>query len=292
MSKRDPIITAAADTDGVPPDFECAVNTLVSSLKKSDGQCGAASGLLHNTIAFGASGDAPGSAHEGTGHRTRLIDRFAENGIASLHQHEILELLLTFIIRQKDTKSTARALLKYYKSISAVCNAPIEELQQFEGVGKKSALLLSFVRDLLAVCLKEKFERGSVVANRHDVEVYLQFMYGYRRDEFVTAVFLDTANHILSTEVIAEGTVNQCVLYPRIIIEKALRCRAAAMLIAHNHPGGTTQPSENDWQITERLYRVGKLLDLPLIDHIIICRESVISLLDMPRWPGNAAGRE
>jgi len=233
--------------------------------------------------------DTKEPAHEGAGHRARLIDRFAENGITSLHQHEILELLLTFIIKQKDTKSTARALLKHYKTISAVCNAPVGELQLFEGVGKKSAILLSFVRDLLALCLKEKFERGSVVTNRQDVEAYLQFMYGYRRDEFVTAVFLDTANHILATEVISEGTVNQCVLYPRSIIEKALRCRAASMIIAHNHPGGTPQPSENDWQITERLYHAGKLLDLPLIDHIIICSDSVISLRDMSRWPGSIA---
>jgi len=226
------------------------------------------------------------SGNPGDGHRSRLLDRFAKNGIESLHHHEILELLLTFVIQRKDTKQTAKLLLQQYKTISGVCNAPPAELAKVEGIGRKSALLLSFLRDLLATCLREKFERADIISSRRDVEAYLTFLYGYRRDEYVAALFLDSAHHILATEIIAEGTVNQCVLYPRRIIEKALQCGAASLLIAHNHPGGTLKPSESDWQITERLYNVGKLLDLPLIDHVIICREGTVSLLDLSRWPG------
>lgn len=221
-----------------------------------------------------------------TGHRVRLIERFAESGIESLHQHEILELLLTFVIRRQDTKAIAHRLLNHYKTISAVCNAPVEELQKVEGVGRRSALLLSFTRDVLATCLKEKFENRSAISSQHDIAAYLKFMYGYRRDEFVVVFFLDTANRILRTDIIAEGTVNQCVLYPRTIIKNALHYGAVSLILAHNHPGGTTHPSESDWQLTERLYTIGMLLDLPLIDHIIICRESVVSLIDQPRWPG------
>jgi DNA repair protein RadC len=222
----------------------------------------------------------------GCGHRSRLLERFTNNGIGALHPHEIIELLLTFTIPRRDTKPIAHALLKRFKTISAVCNAPTDELLQIDGIGKKSAALLQFVRDVLAYCLKERFERGDYITSRQDVEAYLKFMFGYRRDEYVAALFLDAAHHIVQTELVAEGTVNQCALYPRIFIEKALRYGAASMIVAHNHPGGTPLPSENDWQITERLYTAGKLLDLPLLDHILICSEKTVSLVEFPRWPG------
>jgi DNA repair protein RadC len=219
------------------------------------------------------------------GHRLRLLERYLKNGIDAFHPHEILELLLTFSIQQKDTKAPAKELLRRYKTISAVCNAPVDDLQKIKDIGSRSAALLSLMRDVLAYCLKERYERSDIIAHRNDVESYLRLFFGYRCDEFVAALYLDAANHVVQTEVIAEGTVNQCVLFPRTVIEKALRYRAASMIIAHNHPGGTPVPSEQDWQITERLFSAGKLLDIPLFDHILICSEKVVSLRDLPRWP-------
>ena len=239
-----------------------------------------------NAIVFSSDSTLPEKNEINRGHRSRLLERFIENGIGAFHPHEILELLLTFTIKRHDTKTIAHALLKRFKTISAVCNAPVEELVAVEGVGCKSAALLTFVRDLLAYCLKEKFERNQFVSSRKDVESYLKFMFGLRRDEYVAAIFLDAAHHIIRTALIAEGTVNQCAVYPRMVIEKALRCGAASIIIAHNHPGGTPEPSENDWQITDRLYRAGKLLDIPLLDHILICSEKTVSLMELPRWPG------
>lgn len=223
------------------------------------------------------------------GHRARLRDRYLQNGIDALHPHEIIEFLLTFVIHRRDTKPIAHELLKRYKTVGALLNAPVEELCTVEGIGQKSAVLFPLLRDIFGLCLKEKFERTDLVSHRRDVDQYLKFYFGYRRDEYVAALFLDAANHVLKTEIVGEGTVNQCALYPRVIIEKALRASAASMILAHNHPGGTASPSEVDWQITERLIAAGKLLELPLLDHIIICTEQVISLREMSRWPRGGA---
>lgn len=242
----------------------------------------------HDVGAIYLQDDIRQNEHAGAGHRSRLLERYRNNGIDSLHPHEILELLLTFSIQRRDTKSIANALLKRFKTISAVCNASTTELMSIQGIGEKSAALLSFVRDVLAYCLKEKFEKSDFITSRQDVEAYLTFLFGYRRDEYVAALFLDSAHHIVHTEIIAEGTVNQCVVYPRTIVEKALRCGAASMIIAHNHPGGTPHPSENDWQITERLFTVGKILDVPLLDHILICSQKTVSLMEFSRWPGKS----
>ncbi|MBN1601178.1 MAG: DNA repair protein RadC [Chitinispirillaceae bacterium] len=219
------------------------------------------------------------------GHRKRLLQRYQQNGISALHDHEILELLLTFVLPRKDTKPIARKLLDRYKTIGGVINTPIDELAGVEGIGERSAAMFLLIRDLIAYCLNEKYQKQSVVSHRRDVEEYLRFYFGQRRDEYVAVLFLDNANHIIRTEIIAEGTVNQCAVYPRIVIEKALRNSATSMILAHNHPGGSVSASDADWLITERLFTVGKLLEIPLLDHIIICSHKVVSLREQSRWP-------
>ena len=221
-----------------------------------------------------------------TGHRKRLLERYRKNGVEALHPHEILELLLTFSIHRRDTKPVAHALLKRFKTISAVCNTPPKILCEIDGVGEKSAMLLQLVRDIAAVSLKERYEHNSVLSHRKDVEAYLRFCYGNRRDEYVAVLFMDTGNHVIQTEIVAEGTVNQCVLYPRTIIKRALEVHAAALIIAHNHPGGTPNPSEGDWRITQRLFEAAGALDITLLDHVVVSQDSVVSLREMDRWPG------
>jgi DNA repair protein RadC len=102
----------------------------------------------------------------------------------------------------------------------------------------------------------------------------------------VAVVFLDGGNRVIGAEIVAEGTVNQCAAYPRSIFEKALKNGAAAFIISHNHPGGNRQASETDWQLTRRLHEIGRLLDIPLLEHIIICQDSVVTLREQSRWPG------
>jgi DNA repair protein RadC len=221
------------------------------------------------------------------GHRKRLRERFEESGISALHQHEIVELMLTYVIPRRDTKPIARELTLRYKSLNALLNAPTEELVKVEGMGHRSAGLFSFVREVAALCLKEKYERKSVIAHRRDAEEYLRFHFGLRRDEFVAVFFLGNRNHVIETEIIAEGTVNQCTVYPRSIMERALRYHAASIIIAHNHPGGGLTPSEADWVLTAELFTACTVLGIPLLDHLIIAQEQVVSLKDLPRWPSN-----
>ena len=219
------------------------------------------------------------------GHRSRLLDRFVKSGLSGMHDYEIVELILTFVIPRKDTKPVAKELIKHYTTVSAIINADSGELEQFKGIGKRSARFLSLFREVMAYCLCEKYEKQSVISRRRDVENYLRFHFGMRKDEYVAALFLDNSNHIIATEEITEGTVNQCVVYPRVIIEKALKHGASAVILAHNHPGGCANASESDWQITERLHSAARILEITLLDHVIILPNKVISLKDHARWP-------
>jgi DNA repair protein RadC len=220
-----------------------------------------------------------------SGHRQRLLDRFRKNSLDGFHDYEVLELLLAFIIPRKDTKPVARQLLSRFNSISGVLNAPAAEIVKVPGMGVRTAELLFAFRDISSYCLKEKLGRQSIIEKRSDVEEYLKFNFGMKREEFVAAVYLDSGNRCLATEILAEGTVNQCAIYPRKVVEAGLSHGAAGLILAHNHPGGTLTPSKADWNITERLHTAGKQVDMHLLDHLIICGEKIISLRDLPQWP-------
>jgi DNA repair protein RadC len=219
------------------------------------------------------------------GHRSRLLDRFAANGLSALSDHEIIELLLSFVLPRRDLKPIAKKLLTVFSTVSGVLNAPVADLMTVSGIGSRAAHLFILFREVMSYCLKEKYSRQSLLTHRGDVEEYLRFRFGLQRDEYVAVLFLDNGHHVIASETIAKGTVNQCAVYPREVVERALQHHAASIIVAHNHPGGGKTPSAQDWVITERLVQIGKLLDLPLVDHIIITDESTISLRDLPAWP-------
>jgi len=219
------------------------------------------------------------------GHRSRLVDKYVRGGIDSFHDYEILELLLTYVIPRRDTKPLAKALLSRYGTIGAVINAPLEELCTFSGLGTRSASLFTLIRDAMRYCLNENCVKKPLITHRKDIEEYLRFTFGYRREEYVAVIFLDITNHVINAEIVAEGTVSYCNVYPRNIIDRALKCSAAALILTHNHPSGVTEPSEEDWEITKKIFTIGKLLEVPLMDHVIISSKRVISLREHGRWP-------
>ena len=229
--------------------------------------------------------DIKAAEHEG--HRKRLRERFEHHGLGALHPHEIVELLLTYTIPRCDTKKVAYALLKRYKSLGALLNASPDDIRRVSGIGEKSASHFRLLREVMNYCLKERYDRQCIITHRHDVEEYLRISFGYCRNEYLAALYLGNRNQVLETVRISEGTVNQCTVHPRIIIEKALHYAAASIIIAHNHPGGGQTPSEADWLLTERLFEICRLMEIPLLDHLIISTEGVASLKEAARWPSS-----
>jgi DNA repair protein RadC len=224
------------------------------------------------------------------GHRARLLSRFEKQGLASFADYEIVELLLTFVIPRKDTKPIAKELLRKYKTVYGLLNAAPTELAKVSGMGRRAGMLFFLVRDVCAYCLREKYERRPLL-HRKDVEEYLRFAFGARGEEYVAAVYLDNGNNVISTEIVCEGTVNQCAVYPRNIVEQAVRFKASRIILAHNHPGGGATASEADWNITLRLAEICRLLEIDLLDHVIVARDTTVSMREQARWPTRPAPR-
>jgi len=220
------------------------------------------------------------------GHRGRLLEKYVERGLSAFSDYEVLEFLLTFALSRIDTKPIAKELLRKYGTVSAAISAPIDELCEVKGVGQRSAVLLTLVKDIIAYTLKEGIVEKPIIIRRNDVENYLRSKLGERRDECVVALYLDNANRVLGDEVVADGTVNRCVVFPRKVMEGAMKHSAASFILVHNHPGGTAAASEEDWKTTERLYEAGRQIDIPMLDHIIISKDKAISLREFKRWPG------
>jgi DNA repair protein RadC len=101
--------------------------------------------------------------------------------------------------------------------------------------------------------------------------------------ENVIILALDNGNRIIGYDCV-EGATNQCALYPANVFRFLLSAAASSFIIAHNHPGGSLNASEADWSITERLKEAGKLLEVPLLDHLIITENSHVSLQNSHRW--------
>jgi DNA repair protein RadC len=130
----------------------------------------------------------------------------------------------------------------------------------------------------------EKTLEKRTVTNKRDVAAFCK---QYLRDlpiENVVILALDSGNRI-NGMVAFEGDAGSCQVTPCTIFRFLLSTGARCFIIAHNHPGGTKEVSEADWEITKKLYRIGHDLGVDMQDHIVVCDENIISLRDMPRWP-------
>jgi len=204
------------------------------------------------------------------GHRQRLKKRYSQLGIDTLHDYEVLELLLFYAIPRRDTKDLAKDLIKRFGSLKKLMDADPKEIEALPGVGAQTALLIGLVRDLGTLYLREKAMETAQISSTKALLDYCMASMGGLKDERFNVIYLNAQNRIIKTEVIQEGIVNQAVVYPRKILEKALKHKASAVILVHNHPSGNIKPSEADIRLTRTLQDTARVLDILIHDHIIV----------------------
>ena len=211
-------------------------------------------------------------------HRQRIREKYLKSGLDNWHDYEILELILTYAIPRKDTKPVAKALLRKFKNIRDVFDAEIEELKKINGVGSNAAVLINLFKEVVSLYLLEDLqEQENVISSPKAVYNYLQASLRGSKDEIFKVIFLNTANRPVKAETIHVGTVNKAVVYPRKVVEHALKNKATSVILAHNHPGGSLTPSEDDKNITQALIKALGTVDVNVLDHIIIGLEGYFS---------------
>lgn len=156
--------------------------------------------------------------------------------------------------------------------------------KQLEMIGKLKEFIASY--DIL----KMTQDNHRIKFNSPDVagQYFMSFMNGMKDKERVMVVFLDNDNCIIEMKTISEGSVGMTVVYPRDILKMALANDCSNILIAHNHPGGTTRPSKDDVELTQRIVDIFKPLDITVIDHIIVGGYKFSSMAENGTLPKNS----
>jgi len=211
------------------------------------------------------------------GHRKRLKNRFLNDGLQTFNDYEVIELLLTYAIHQKDVKPIAKELLSCFKTFQAVLEAPAEDLTKVSGIGEHCAILLKLTRACSDFYLREKLKKKDIISSPNDLLNYCRSSMAWLGDEQFRVIHLNSKNEILHEETVQEGTVDQTAVYPRKIMERALKQKAVSLIFVHNHPSGSPVPSVHDKTLTQALIKAAKTLNINVHDHIIIAKSGYYS---------------
>ena len=214
------------------------------------------------------------------GHRARLRGRFLQGGAAALQDYELLELLLTFAIPYSDVKPLAKNLIAHFGSFGQVLDATPEALMEFMGLKEYSACLINLVKACHEVYLKEEALKRQRILSLDVLVDYCRTAMGGLKDEQFRVLYLNSQNEIIAEEILQEGTVNQTVVYPRKILELALKHKASGLILVHNHPSGNPTPSASDKELTQTVVKASRALNLTVHDHLIISRHGYFSLAE------------
>lgn len=208
--------------------------------------------------------------------RERLI-RF---GADKLSSQELLALVIGRGVPQRSVMTIAQELITKFGSIQGISDATIEELSHIKGIGMAKATQLKAVfelgkrQELEKETLYESYDirdpQGVVRAVRKTIKD--------KAKEHFKLILLNTRNKIIGLSTISMGTLNASLVHPREVFKDAIRHSASSVVVAHNHPSGNPEPSEEDLKITRRLVESGKILGIEVFDHIIIGKNAFISL--------------
>jgi DNA repair protein RadC len=214
------------------------------------------------------------------GHRKRLRERFNQSGLGAFLDYEIVELLLTLGTARKDCKRQAKEAIKRFKTLRGVLEAPPEELQEIKGITAHNVFVIKFMQEVAREFLREQVLEKPYCRSSREVFDYLYHSMRDLKKEVFKVMFLDSQNRVVGIEDLFEGTLNASAIYPREIIQSAVKHNAVALIFVHNHPAGNPQPSDNDKQITQDLVFAGNIMQIKVLDHIVIGENRYFSFAD------------
>jgi DNA repair protein RadC len=206
----------------------------------------------------------------------RPREKLIQYGPGRLSNSELLAIILRSGKKNENVINLANNVLKKFKAEN-LPKATYQELKDFSGLGPAKACEIIACFELGKRLLKGKIV--DLYLKPEDVWKELRDIRDNKKEHFVI-FFLDARNQIIKREIISVGSLNANLVHPREVFEPAVRNLAAQIVLAHNHPSGDPEPSEDDLEITKRLVEAGKLLGIEVIDHIIVVKEKFFSFKD------------
>lgn len=208
------------------------------------------------------------------GHRQRLKERYLKEP-ESLYDYEVVELLLGYVLKGRDVKPQAKELIEKAGSLNSLL---AYDPEQVKGLGKEAKIFFGALKELYSRISYEDIDEDAVVMDKPEkAAAFLKYKIGYEDKEQFVALFIDVNKKLLGFKNLFSGTVDKLAVYPREIAQEALTKKASYVIIAHNHPSGSTEPSVEDIDLTDKLVNALGSLDIVIIDHIIISKKGFYS---------------
>lgn len=216
-----------------------------------------------------------------TGHRRRHIDRGIMEGLENFKKHEIVELMLFFSQPRVNTNPIAHSLIDKFGSLHNICDAPLNELLEINGVGRATAEFLKILPEFVKVYELSVYGDKIIFKNTKEIGEYcVAFQIG-RINEAIFLLCLDARNQLIKRVKLAEGTPGEVYIEPRQVIEHITHTATTNVVLCHNHPAGTLFPSQNDLEITSKIRIALQSINVNLLDHIIVANGKYISFIDI-----------
>jgi len=205
-------------------------------------------------------------------------EKLARHGLEALDDAELLAILLRTGVAPCSATELASGLLSRFGGLRGLLMANRETLERQRGLGPVKSSQLIAVLELSRRYLGEVMIRSNPLESPDATEQYLKSAMRDHPHEVFACLFLDTRHRVIAFEELFHGTIDGATVYPRVVAEKALNHRAAALIVAHNHPSGISEPSLADQAITRRLKEALALLDIRLLDHFVIGEGPPVSM--------------
>ncbi len=199
----------------------------------------------------------------------RPREKLLQRGADALTNRELIAILLGSGLRGKNVVEVGGEILARYLTLSGLCRATAKELKNIPGIGSAKAAQLMAAFKLAERMAKEKISRRKI----DSPELVNEFLGAEMRalqKESLRVLLLDTRYHLIDTEEISRGSVNESIAHPREVFRPALLASAYAVIVVHNHPSGDPSPSSADHSLTRRLAEAADLMQIKLLDHVII----------------------
>jgi len=213
------------------------------------------------------------------GHRKRLRERFLRSGLEGFADYEVVELLLTLAIPRQDVKQPAKALIARFGNLRGILDAPVEELGKVPGIGSVAPTALKIIKATATLYLQQCNEQEEILNHPDKLAEFWRLRIGAHPNERFEVAYLDSGYRLLKdgVETLEEGTIDRAAVYPRRVVESALRRGAYAIVLAHNHPNGEPTPSEQDKLLTRAIVLAAETVSLRVVDHLIITTDRYFS---------------
>jgi DNA repair protein RadC len=214
------------------------------------------------------------SAHE------RPRERLISEGAHALSDPELLAIVLRVGVKGKNAVELGHELIRHFGSLNGMFGASLSQFSAVHGLGPAKFAQLQAVMELAQRAIGEQLRAGQTMGSPDAVRQYLRMHLGRRAHESFVVLFLDVKNRLIACEEMFRGTLTHTSVYPREVVKAALAHNAAGVMLAHNHPSGSPQPSESDLLLTHALVQALALVDVRVLDHFVVAGPQVHSFAE------------